>query len=129
MKISVLSSTLSCITKCIRFLRVMINKKIIFVLFILSFLGACASPTAMLGPAYTFTSSGSALQAGLSYGTNEIISSYTGKTPLENLQEISSTHQKNKKNIQKETLESDDFYNLVKNKIEKTGSLIILSNQ
>ena len=129
MKISVLSSTLSCITKCIRFLRVMINKKIIFVLFILSFLGACASPTAMLGPAYTFTSSGSALQAGLSYGTNEIISSYTGKTPLENLQEISSTHQKNKKNIQKETLESDDFYNLVKNKIEKTGGVLKLSSQ
>ena len=129
MKISVLSSTLSCITKCIRFLRVMINKKIIFVLFIVSFLGACASPTAMLGPAYTFTSSGSALQAGLSYGTNEIISSYTGKTPLENLQEISSTHQKNKKNIQKETLESDDFYNLVKNKIEKTGGVLKLSSQ
>ena len=129
MKISVLSSTLRCITKCIRFLRVMINKKIIFVLFILSFLGACASPTAMLGPAYTFTSSGSALQAGLSYGTNEIISSYTGKTPLENLQEISSTHQKNKKNIQKETLESDDFYNLVKNKIEKTGGVLKLSSQ
>ena len=129
MKISVLSSTLSCITKCIRFVKAMTNKKILFALFIVSFLGACAAPTAMLGPAYTFTSSGSVFQAGLSYGTNEIISSYTGKTPLENLQEISSSHQKNKKNIQKETLESDDFYNLVKNKIEKTGGVLKLSSQ
>ena len=129
MKISVLSSTLSCITKCIRFVKSMTNKKIIFALFIVSFLGACASPTAMLGPAYTFTSSGSVFQAGLSYGTNEIISSYTGKTPLENLQEISSTHQKNKKNIQKETLESDDFYNLVNTRIKKTNLILNSSIQ
>ena len=29
----------------------------------------------------------------------------------------------------KETLESEDFYFLVKNKIEKTGSLLNLTNQ
>jgi hypothetical protein len=32
--------------------------------FLFSFLGACASPTAMLGPAYTLTSTGNILQAG-----------------------------------------------------------------
>ena len=49
---------------------------------------------------------------------------YTGKTPIENVKEITS----NQKNIQKQTLESEDFYILVKNKIEKAG-LIIKSNQ
>jgi len=125
MKISVLSSTLSCISKCIRFSLVMINKKIILGLFIVSFVGACASPTAMLGPAYTFSSSGNILQAGFTYGTNQVITKSTGKTPFENLKEIKPA----KQNIKKQTLESQDFYILVKNKIEKTKGVLKLSNQ
>ena len=128
MKIAYLSSTLSCIIKCIRFVLTMIGKKIILGLLTLSFLGACASPTAMLGPAYTLTSSGNVVQAGLSYGSNQVITMYTGKTPLENLQDISS-NQKKTKNIQKETLESEDFYLLVRDKIKKTSSILNLSNQ
>ena len=124
-----LSSTLSCIAKCIRFVLAMINKKIIIGLFTASFLGACASPTAMLGPAYTLTSSGNVIQAGLSYGSNEMITMYTGKTPLENLQEISSIEQSNKKNIHKKTLESEDFYILVKQNVEKTNKILKSSNQ
>ena len=118
------NSTLSCISKCLRFLG-MIHKKIIFGFFTLSFLAGCASPTAMLGPAYTFTSTGNVLQAGLSYGSNEMITMYTGKTPIENVKEIAS----NQKNIQKKTLESEDFYILVKNKINKTGAILKKSNQ
>ena len=129
MKIKVFSSTLSCIVKCIRFVLVMIDKKIIFGLFLVTFLGACASPTAMLGPAYTLTSSGNVIQAGLSYGSNEMITMYTGKTPLENLQEISSIEQSNKKNIHKKTLESEDFYILVKKNVEKTNKILKSSNQ
>jgi len=129
MKIKALSSTLSCVAKCIRFASAMINKKIIIGLFTISFLGACASPTAMLGPAYTLTSSGNVIQAGLSYGSNEMITMYTGKTPLENLQEISSVQQSNKKNIHKKTLESDDFYILVKQNVEKTNKILKSSNQ
>ena len=120
----IINSTLSCISKCLRFFG-MIHKKIIFGFFTLSFLAGCTSPTAMLGPAYTLTSSGSVLQAGLSYGSNEMITMYTGKTPIENVKEITS----NQKNIQKETLESEDFYILVKNKIDKTGAIIKKSNQ
>tara|TARA_B100000902_G_C26664065_1_gene599816 strand:+ start:54 stop:443 length:390 start_codon:yes stop_codon:yes gene_type:complete len=129
MKISVLSSTLSCISKCIRFVVAMINKKIIVGLFLLSFLGACASPTAMLGPVYSFSSTGSIYHAGLSYGSNELITKHTGKTPFENLKEISVKDQAENNNIRKKTLESDDFYNLVKNKIKVTGSLIKNSTQ
>ena len=129
MKLTDFSSTLSCILKCIRFSLLVINKKIIFGLFILGFLGACAAPTAMLGPAYTFTSTGNILQAGLSYGSGEIITNYTGKTPLENLGEITNKDLSFEKNIKKQTLESDDFYQLVKTKIAKTKNLIQLPNQ
>ena len=104
----------------------MINKKIILGLFTLSLLGACAAPTAMLAPAFTLTSTGSGFQAGLSYGSGELVTMYTGKTPLENIKEIAETETHN---IHRNTLESEDFYILVKNKIEKTGGLLKLSNQ
>ena len=129
MKISLLNSTLSCILKCIRIVLIIMNKKIFFGLIIITFLGACTTPTAMLGPAYTLTSTGNITQAGLSYGSNHLITSYTGKTPIENLEEITSKNLSMKNNIQKQTLESDDFYHLVKNKIEKTKGKIKLINQ
>ena len=129
MKISTSSSTLSCISKCIRFVTAMINKKTILGLFVVSFLGACASPTAMIGPAYTLTSSGNVFQAGLSYGTNEMITLYTGKTPLENLQEISAIEINKTNNIQKKTLESEDFYLFVKQNKEKNNKILKSSSQ
>ena len=124
----IFNSTLSCIWKSLRFFN-MIHKKIIFGLFIVCFLGACSSPTAMLGPAYTLTSTGSGIQAGLNYGSNHLITMYTGKTPIENLKEISNSENVGKENIQKKTLESEDFYILVKNKIDKTSGILKLSNQ
>ena len=129
MKISILDSTLSCTSKCIRFLATMINKKIIFGLIVVIFLGGCSSPTAMLGPAYTLSSSGNVLQAGLNYGSNQMITKYTGNTPIENLKKIKNLKTKQTKNIKKETLESDDFYILVKNKIEKTSGILKLPTQ
>ena len=128
MKISVLyqlfNSTLSCISKCLRF-SMMIHKKIVFWLLVSAFLSGCTSPTAMLGPAYTLTSTGNVFQAGLTYGSNEMITRQTGKTPIENIQELSV----NKKNIQKQTLKSEDFYILVKNKMDKTRSILKKTNQ
>jgi len=131
MKNKHLNTTLSCIQKCIRFSAVVINKKIIFGLFILSFLNACATPTALLGPTFTFTSTGSALQTGFSYGSSKIVEKHTGKTPIENLQEFASKNdkKKEKENIQQQTLESEEFQLLVKKKIQKTKEIIELSNQ
>ena len=129
MKISCFSSTLSCIIQMYKNQRIHDLKKIIFGLFIVSFLGACTTPTAMLGPAYTFTSSGNIIQAGLNYGSNQMITHYTGKTPIENLKEVSQIKKKQKINIKKKTLESDEFYFLVKSKIEKTSGILNLSNQ
>tara|TARA_B100000963_G_scaffold358761_1_gene384209 strand:+ start:111 stop:434 length:324 start_codon:yes stop_codon:yes gene_type:complete len=107
----------------------MIQKKIIFGLFILCTLGACAAPTAMIGPAYTLTSSGNVFQAGLSYGSSELVTAYTGKTPIENLEEFTNNNLLKKKNIHKQTLESQEFQQLVKNRILKTKEIIELSNQ
>ena len=92
----------------------------------MSFLGACASPSAMLGPAYTFGTTGNTLQTGFTYGSNELITMYTGKTPVENVKEKISLD--DNKNIQKKTLESEDFYILVKNKIKKTSGILNKSN-
>ena len=129
MKMGFFNSILSCNTKCIRIVFTMINKKVIFGLFLLSMLGACGAPTAMLGPAYTFTTTGNIAQAGLSYGSDKLITSYTGKTPIENIEDITSKNLPVKKNIQKQTLQSEDFYQLVKSKIEMTKGKIKLSNQ
>ena len=117
------TSILSCTWECLMFL-IMIHKKIIYSLIALYFLAGCTSPTAMIGPVYTLSSTGSIFQTGLTYGSNEIITRSTGKTPIENVIEISS-----KKNIQKQTLESEDFYFLVKNRIDKTGVILKKSNQ
>ena len=108
---------------------VMINKKIILGLFFLSLLSACASPTAMLGPTLTFTSTGSALQTGFSYGTGEIIKKYTGKSPVENLQDIAFREERHTINIQKETLESEEFHQLVNLKIQKLSNIQNLASQ
>ena len=129
MKIVNISSILSCISKCIRFVEVMINKKIIFGLIVVIFLGACSAPTAMLGPVYTLTSSGNIYQAGLSYSSNALIEQYTGKTPIENLKELSKIEDVDTKNIKEKTLKSEDFYLLVKTKIEKTSKILNLTTQ
>jgi len=129
MKIWFLNTTLSCISRWLRFGVSMINKKIFFGLFILNLLMGCTSPTAMLGPAYTMSSSGNTLQAALSFGSNKLITEHTGKTAIENLKDISLKEKKELKNIEKDTLESEDFYILVKNKIEKTSSILNLTNQ
>ena len=123
-----INSILSCVTKCLGFF-FMFRKKIIFGLLLFFSLGACTAPTAMLGPAYTLSSTGSAFQAGLNFGSNHLVTMYTGKTPVQNLQEI-SINQKNKShNIQKKTLQSDDFYFLVKKRVEEINKIIKKTNQ
>ena len=106
-----------------------IKFKIFFGIIFLSFLGGCTTPTAMIGPVYTLSSTGNVMQAGLSYGSNQMITKYTGKTPIENLKEVASREIKNSKNIKKKTLESEDFFVLVKNRIEETNKILNKANQ
>ena len=60
-------------------------KKLIFLLFSLTTLNGCIETTAFLGPAISVGTTGNVYQASLSYSTNKIIHSATGKTPIEHV--------------------------------------------
>ena len=91
----------------------MILKKIIAGLFLLFFLNGCVQSTTLLGPAYTMVSTGNIYHAGLSYGSNQAVKSITDNKKI--------------KNEEKE--KQDEFFALVKSRIEKTSKIIKLANQ
>ena len=93
-------------------------KKITISIFLLISLCGCAQNTAMLGPAYTFFTTGSTYQASLSYGSDKMISNLTGKSTAQNLKEVLV--------IKKEDTE---FEKLVKKNIKETRKKLNLSNQ
>ena len=103
----------------------MILKKIIAGLFLLFFLNGCVQNTALLGPAYTMASTGNIYQAGLSYGSNQAVKKITGKSPTENIQSFVD----NKKLKVEEKESQEEFFALVKSRIEKTSKIIQLANQ
>ena len=103
----------------------MILKKIITGLFLLFFLNGCVQSTALLGPAYTLASTGNIYHAGLSYSSNQAIENITGKTPTENIKSLVD----NKKMKIEEKESQEEFFALVKSKIEKTSKIIKLANQ
>ena len=103
----------------------MILKKIITGLFLLFFLNGCVQSTALLGPAYTLASTGNIYHAGLSYSSNQAIENITGKTPTENIKSLVD----NKKMKIEEKEKQDEFFALVKSRIEKTSKIIQLANQ
>ena len=60
-------------------------KKLCFLLFGLTALNGCIEATAFLGPAISVGTTGNVYQASLSYSTNRIIHSATGKTSIEHV--------------------------------------------
>ena len=100
-------------------------KKIIIGLFLLFFLNGCVQNTALLGPAYTLASTGNVYHAGLSYGSNEAIKNITGKSPTENIKSLTD----NKKLKIEDNQDYDEFFALVKNRIENTSKIINSANQ
>jgi hypothetical protein len=100
-----------------------LNKLFISLSFVL-FLNSCAQNAALLGPAITGVSTGSVYQAGLSYGSAEVIKKVTGKTPTENIKQIMEDSNK-----AKQAKTNDDFFLLVKSSIEKNSEIIDLTNQ
>jgi hypothetical protein len=96
----------------------MILKKIVIVIFLIGLLNGCAQNTALLGPAYTFGTTGNLYQAGLTYSSNQAITSLTGKSTGENIKNLL-------------TLKNDDseFEKMVKNRINETRKKLNLSNQ
>ena len=103
----------------------MILKKIIAALFLLFFLNGCVQSTALLGPAYTMASTGNIYHAGLSYGSNKAVENMTGKTPTENIKSLVD----NKKMKIEKKEKQNEFFALVKSRIEKTSKIIQLANQ
>ena len=103
----------------------MISIKIIAGLFLLFFLNGCVQSAALLGPAYTLASTGNIYQAGFSYGSNQAVKKVTGKSPTENIQSLLD----NKKKKIEEKEKQEEFFALVKSRIEKTSKIIQLANQ
>ena len=103
----------------------MILKKIFVGLYLLFFLNGCVQSTALLGPAYTLTSTGNVFQAGLSYGSNQAVKKITGKSTTENIKSLVND---NKIKV-KEEESHEEFFALVKSRIEKTSKIIQLANQ
>ena len=102
----------------------MILKKIIISAFAMCFLTGCLQNTALLGPALTVASTGSVYQAGLSYGSGQAIKKFTGKTPTENIKSFVDD-----KKLKVEEESQEEFFALVKSRIEKTSKLINSANQ
>ena len=102
-----------------------ILKKIIAGLFLLFFINGCVQSTALLGPAVTVASTGNVYQAGLSYGSSQAVKKITGKSPTENIKSLTDS----KKSKIDEEQNYDEFFALVKNRIEKTSKIINLANQ
>ena len=74
--------------------------KILSSILLLLLFSGCLQGTALLGPAVTIASTGNVYHAGLSYGSNKAIKQITGKTTVQNIQEI-LTPKKNENNTLK----------------------------
>jgi len=87
----------------------MINKKIILGILMIGLLSGCLQSTAFLGPIYTLGTTGNAYQAGLSYSTDKVITTLTGKSSLENVEDLIESKKKD-----------SDLRKLVKKQIKET---------
>tara|TARA_B100000795_G_scaffold173163_1_gene130575 strand:+ start:758 stop:1051 length:294 start_codon:yes stop_codon:yes gene_type:complete len=96
--------------------------KIIFAIFMLSFLNGCVQSTAFFGPAVTVASTGSVYQAGLSYASSKAIIKITGKTPAENVKIFLENNEND------DSGNADNFFEMVK-KINTNSSVKTLANQ
>ena len=87
-------------------------------MFLISFLTGCAQNAALIGPAYTLASTGNLYQAGITYGSNELITRKTGKSITQNFKEALAPNEKD-----------TDFEKLVKNNIRETRKKLNFTNQ
>ena len=90
-------------------------KKTIIAIFVLGFLNGCAQNTAFLGPVYTFTTSGSISQTGLSLGSDMVITSLTGQNTGENVKKLFTPQKKH-----------SEFQRLIKKRVKTTRKKINL---
>ena len=103
----------------------MILKKLVISLSLLWILNGCAQNAVFLGPVITGASTGSIYQAGLSYGSGEIVKKVTGKTTTENIKSIL----KSEKVQAVENENYEEFVNTAKNLIYVNSEIKDLANQ
>ena len=96
----------------------MFIKKITTGILFLVFLNGCGQHSALLGPMITAVSTGSSYQAGLSYGTNQLVEKATGKSAMGNIRQILELKDKD-----------NEFERLVKKRIIETRKKMNLANQ
>ena len=72
-------------------------------------LTGCVQSSALLGPIYTLGTTGKVHQAGLSYGSDKVITTLTGKSSLENIE-----------GLLKAKKQDSDLRKLVKKRIKET---------
>ena len=112
-------------------------KKLFFLLFGLTTLNGCIETTAFLGPAISVGTTGNVYQASLSYSTNRIIHSTTGKTPIEHVTNFFDPNDEFDGNLNlivadnidnvKKSLKIDNE-NLLPSKIEKKSEKVVNLN-
>jgi len=83
---------------------------------IIVLLSGCAQTTALLGPAITVASTGNVHQAGFSYGSNKVITTLTGKSSLENVEDLLKAKK-----------QDSDLRKLVKKQIKETRKRLNLT--
>ena len=95
-------------------------RKLAIYLFFLSTLNGCAQGLAFLGPAFSYSKSGSIMQSALSYGTNVAFKKVKAKSSTENMKNAFDDNK---------TINNSDFFKLTKNKIDNSSSITNLANQ
>lgn len=100
----------------------MIIKKIFIGVLLLITMNGCVQSTALLGPALTIGTSGNIIQAGIQYGTNQVIKKETGKDALTYITDVvEEDHNKKKFN--------EDFTKILEERIKKTRKILQIPNQ
>ena len=94
----------------------MILKKIILKISILALLTGCVQSTAFLGPIYTLGTTGNVYQASFSYGSEKAVTTFTGKTSIENVEELLKAKK-----------QDSDLRKLVKKRIKETRKKLNLT--
>ena len=97
----------------------MIRKLAIYLFFFFT-LNGCAPGLAFLGPAFSYSKSGSIMQSALSYGTNVAFKKVKAKSSTENMENAFDDNK---------TINNSDFIKSVKNKIDNSSSITNLANQ
>ena len=87
----------------------MIIKKTILGISIIVLLTGCMQSTSLLGPIYAFGTTGSIHQASISYGSDKVITTLTGKSSLKNVEDLL-----------KDKKQDSDLRKLVKKQIQET---------